>query len=208
MPTRYTVQAGDCIASIAFEHGFRPQDVWDDDANQELRERRGNGYVLEPGDIVVVPDLRPRAETAVTGRRHVFRRLDVPEKLHIVLRDAEAKPRSGVAYTIKMNKREAQAGTTGEDGTVTVWIPPAGIDASLLITGEDPIPLHLGHLEPVTTDSGLRARLTNLGFLEQADDDEEALRAAIAEFQQWAKLTPTGVADDDLRRALLETHES
>ncbi|HEX7149898.1 MAG TPA: peptidoglycan-binding protein [Thermoanaerobaculia bacterium] len=208
MPTNHVVQPGDCIASIAFQYGFSPEYLWEHDANAALREQRTSGYVLQPGDVVVVPELRPRFANAATGRKHVFRRLSVPEKLNVILRDEAAQPRKAVPFKVVIDGASAQEGQTGDDGKLTVWIPPAAVDAVLVVDGADTFPLRLGHLDPVETEGGLRARLTNLGYLDDAEASAEDARIAVVQFQQSLGLTPTGIVTDDLRRALVEAHGS
>ena len=80
---RHEVKAGDCVSSIAYQHGFAPETVWRHDENAPLRERRASMYVLMPGDVVVIPDRTAKTEICASGQRHVFRRVGVPEKLRI-----------------------------------------------------------------------------------------------------------------------------
>lgn len=206
MPIRYEVQPGDCISSIGFRYGIRPDQIWQDEANDDLRTRRESGYVLQPGDVIVVPDRQVTARAAATGARHVFRRRDVPEKLNVAFRDADGKPRTGLAFTLEIDGAAPQEGTTDGEGAISAWIPPDAVDAVLRVDGYDPIPVRLGHLDPVTSEAGLRARLANLGFLYDPDADD--LSAAVAFAQQVSGLTPTGVPDDDLRRAVVAAHGS
>jgi len=208
MPITYLVRDGDCIASIAWEHGVRPQSVWEEPANERLRTRRANGYVLQPGDELVIPDRRARSEKVATGKTHVFRRLDVPEKLNLILLDAKERPREGVSWLIEVG-RGPQQGTTAADGRMTAWIPPAAIEGKLLIANEPPIPLRLGRLRPIDTEEGVKARLANLGFFRtDGSDDAAALRAAVIRFQHEKLQTPTGLIDDAFRLALREAHGS
>jgi hypothetical protein len=209
MPTTRVVRDGECIASIAWEHGIRPQDVWNDPANQALRTLRANGYVLQPGDELTIPDRRPRVEAAVTGQRHVFRRLDVPEKLNVILLDTAGAPREGVGWTVEIDGYAAQTGTTAADGRIAAWIPPAATGGRLLLDKSAPVALGLGRLRPIDTDEGVRARLANLGYLRDTAQDAEAdLLAAVIRFQIASKLAPTGTIDAAFRNALLAEHGS
>src|SRR5256885_13399726 len=100
MPVRYTAQLGDCVSSVAFEHGFFPDTVWQHGENRELKELRGDPYVLCEGDVIFVPDVRVKKVSLATGKQHTFKRKGVPEVLRIRFVDAEGKPRAGVKYRL------------------------------------------------------------------------------------------------------------
>ena len=69
--------------------------------------------------------------------------------------------------------------------------------------------IRLGHMDPVEERSGLRSRLTHLGYYvpEQKDEDAE-LREAILAFQCAAGLPLTGEPDEALHAALIKAHGS
>src|SRR5258707_1254302 len=97
-----TVREGECLSSIAFEHGHFWSVLWDHPDNAALREKRGNPHVLQPGDRVVVPDLRQKEAPAATDQTHTFRRKGVPEKLRIRFGTVE-HPRAGIPYTLTID---------------------------------------------------------------------------------------------------------
>jgi N-acetylmuramoyl-L-alanine amidase len=205
MPREHKVKAGECVSSIAFENGFAPDTLWDHPANADLRARRGSGNVLFPGDVVVVPDLRVKSVEAITARRHVFRRKGVPEKLRVrVARDGE--PRARQSYILEIGG-ERRTGTTDAEGRIDEWIPPDARAARLIFADEE-FDLELGHLDPVTTDSGLRARLQSLGYLRDRDAESSLVIQAIERFQQACHLDVTLEPDDATRDKLVEVHGS
>ena len=207
MPSHHTVAPGECIASIALHYGFHPDTIWDAAENASLRELRGTGYVLLPGDVVVVPDKRIHSVAARTGRRHRFRRRGVPEKFRLQL-VAEDVPRADLSYTLTIDGVPSE-GVTDAEGRLEAWIPPDARKGMLDLGGGEVYELELGHLVPVVDDAGLRERLTNLGFLSPAaaDVDEAAvLRIAILEFQRAHALEETGEAGETTRAKLVEIH--
>jgi hypothetical protein len=208
MPKKHVVASGDCIASIAFAYGHVPDTVWNDPANETLRSERESGYVLEAGDVVSVPDLRAKAADVATDVRHVFRRVAVPDRLRVVLKDADGKPRAGIDYVVEIDTMAPQAGTTGDDGLVEAWIAPAAPSGVLRIVGEGDIPLELGGLDPVTTDAGVRARLRNLGYLATVDASDADYLLALVQFQQQASLDARAEITDACRQALVQMHGS
>lgn len=199
MSERRIVQEGECVSSIAFEHGFAPNTVWERAENTALRELRKNLHVLQPGDEVFIPDRVRKDVAAATGARHRFRRVGVPEVLRLQFRDAAGAPRAGVAYTIDIGE-EHREGTTDAAGSISEWVPPNAKHASIVLQ-TTPRPLvfevRVGKLDPPDVPSGIQARLENLGYDCAAEDGEigPATRAAIAAFQKAQNLTASGEAD-------------
>lgn len=212
MPSEHTVRAGDCVSSIAFDHGFFPDTVWDDAANAKLKEMRKNPNILVPGDVVVVPDKQPREESGATESLHRFRRKGVPERLKIRLEE-NGEPRAKLAYTIVIEGRSTQ-GTTDDEGWIDHPIPPNAKRGTLSIEGEAPLDLYVGHMPPIDTDEGLLSRLGNLGYIPADGDDpdgdfeSERLANALSHFQARCGLTVSGTADDETKQKLLELHQS
>ena len=64
--SRITVNAGDCIDSIAYGHGMLWKSIWNHPENQELKQRRKDPNVLAEGDEVFVPEIELRDEDAAT----------------------------------------------------------------------------------------------------------------------------------------------
>jgi len=88
----YVIRAGDCIASIAFEHGLFWETVWNDPGNTELRTSRKTPYVLLPGDRVTIPELRERQESRPTDQLHRFVRKGVPVIVKIKILESPPPP--------------------------------------------------------------------------------------------------------------------
>lgn len=205
MAKQYVIKPGDCVASVALEHGFRPETLWEDAGNAGLREQRASGYLLVPGDVLAVPDPRPKQLDCETGQRHSFRRLGVPEKLQIRLEE-DGLPRANLDYVLIIDGKSSNGRTDG-DGKLEAWISPNARQGELRIDGEAPVPIMLGRLAPVTEDQGVCDRLINLGHL-AADDigDAAQLRFALLDFQTRHALPSSGEADDQTRAALVEAH--
>src|SRR5262245_31217609 len=125
MPTPYTIQNGECLASVAYEHGFLPETIWSAPENSDLRARRKNPYTLLPGDELTIPDKRLGVAECATEQRHRFLRKAVPAKLRIILRDKDDQPRKSLPYvaTIQGASQE-QKGETDDNGALELTIPP------------------------------------------------------------------------------------
>lgn len=84
MSKNHTIRQGECIESLADRYGFFPETLWKHADNSDLRELRKDQNILQPGDVVVIPDLELGEESAATEQKHRFRRKGVPAKMRIV----------------------------------------------------------------------------------------------------------------------------
>jgi hypothetical protein len=209
MPEDYTVQAGDCMSSIAYERGFFWQTLWNDPANAALKARRKNPNVLMTGDIVHIPDLTIKQEPGATEKTHKFMLKGVPEKLRIKLLDGNSR-----------------RGKTDGSGELVESIPPNAMTGKLIFpapelvdeTGKH-IPakpknqvmtLRLGNLNPISEVSGLKARLANLWYYKGPIDEnlDDPAKQAVSAFQTKQGLPATGVADEGTKGQLQKVHGS
>jgi hypothetical protein len=219
----YTVQQGDCMSSIAYENGFLWKTLWNLPENAALKAKRKNPNVLLAGDIVYIPDLRVKQEPRPTDAQHQFVKLGVPEKLNMKLLDKNHKPRPNVDYILVVDG-VLRKGKTDGSGRITEPIPPNAKKGKLTFaappdvdaTGK-PIPskpknqvmtLQLGHLNPISEVSGLKARLANLGFYNGPIDEnlDDIAKAAIGAFQARQGIRVTSAADAATQQQLQGLH--
>lgn len=210
----HKVEVGDCLSSIADKFGFFWETLWDDPNNAQLRALRTDPNVLLPGDSVYVPDKREKTEPGETGEVHVFQLKGVPAMLRIQFVDEDGNPRSDVAFTIVVDGKPVSddGARTDAKGMVICGIPPQARQGTLTLgEGEtkEVYPLDLGHLNPVTTISGVKRRLFNLGFFEGSVDEswDEAAKKSLTAFQLAYGLEPSGELDDAVRELLRGVHD-
>jgi hypothetical protein len=202
----------ECLSSVAFQHGFFWETLWQHARNRELREERRSPHVLRPGDVVHVPDLRPRAESCATDQRHRFMRRGVPETFSLRFMQHD-RPRAGIAYTLVIDGEERR-GTTDGDGYVRARLSPVARHGKLVLQPEgaptEEYELLFRDLDPVSAVRGQKARLRNLRFYDGPLDDtlDERASAALAAFQRAEGLEITGRADEPTCAALVERHGS
>lgn len=206
MPTKHRIREGETLIGVAESYGFAPETVWDYPDNAELRAKRKNMNVLSPGDDVVIPDRRLRLEKAATARRHTYRRKGVPAVLRLQIFDGE-EPRANQKYELEVGtiKRE---GTTDGDGVLEEYVPPRARRAKIRFGEELELSVQIGELDPIDTPSGLRQRLTNLGFACGAGDEiDDPTREALRAFQRRFELKATGEADEETIAELEAAHD-
>jgi N-acetylmuramoyl-L-alanine amidase len=207
----FVVVDGDCMASIAFEHGFLPDTLWKLPQNADLKSGRADQRVLLPGDRVHIPEIRPRYEACQTDKKHVFVKKGVTETLRIVLLDEEGNPRPDLPYILTIDTDIVKSDVTPANGLIEAAIAPNARSGKLTVKGkeaEEVYALQLGGMDPISSATGVQGRLNNLGFYCGTVDGimGHQTRGAISEFQASQNLTVTGQIDDDTRKALSRTH--
>jgi len=193
---KYTVKQGDCISSIAFAYNLFPKTIWDHPDNAELKKLRKDPNALFHGDSLVIPDKESKEESCQSEKKHRFRRKGVPEKLRIQFRvgdEDEDAFRKQVPYTLDITTKSGRPvprkeGKTDNNGFLDESIPPDALKGIIVLDeGEDEevYEILLGHLDPIDTISGVKARLENLGYDCGEDDDpqDQMTIDAIRDFQ-------------------------
>ena len=193
MPINHQVKQGDCISSIAFENGFFPDTIWNHPSNAELKKKRADPNVLMPGDMVFVPDKRPKEVSEPTNQVHKFKCKNTPEKFKLQLLIG-GEPRAGEEYELEIEDLKF-SGKTDSQGRISQSIPPNAKKGKLLLAkGAEIYRLQIGNLNPSDEITGVQGRLCNLGFYFGAIDGKmsDELEEAIQEFQFTKNIKPDG----------------
>jgi hypothetical protein len=207
---RYRVRQGDCLVSIAWQHGHAPDTIWNHPDNQAVKEAR-EPTVLLPGDRLHIPEITPRTESCPTEQRHNFRRKGACPKLSVRF-TFRGEPRADQPYRINIPGREIARGNLDSDGKLEEVLPFAARRVTVIVgeSGfEETYAFNVGGLDPITEIAGLQERLLNLGYpCSQEGELDDSTRAALTQFQRDRELEATGEPDDDTRQALLDAHGS
>jgi hypothetical protein len=225
----HRVRQGQCVHSIAKQYGVPWQRIWEHEQNAQLRERRDGENILYPGDVVFVPEREARQETGTTDQRHRFRVRGRSVRFRIRLvqpvgqqsgaqspsgagGNTRLEPRSNVAFQLEVDGR-TQSGTADNDGVIDVPVPADATQGRLIINPgpeQEMVTVRIGYVNPLSEISGVRQRLTNLGFCcgDESEDEDESLIRAVRRFQQDQGLEVTGQPDQATRDRLREVHGS
>jgi len=216
MSTKHTVTQGECFSSITKKFGFFDYKIiYDDAENSALKTKRPNPNVLFPGDIVAIPERQLKEEIGATLQKHIFK---IPSKktfIKVVIKDSEDKPYANIDYELTVDGKKT-TGKTDATGKVEEEIIADAKSGEIILRSKSGsneilgvIELEFGKLAPAEENTGVQARLNNLGFDCGAVNGvmntktEEAIKA----FQKKNGDPDTGVVDDTTRNKLLQQHD-
>lgn len=207
VPTRHKVRQGEDVSGIAASYGVPVKKVLDHQENASLKSERKGLTILLPGDVVVVPDREDREETAGTGQKTRFRKKSDKAMLRLKLLDDDFRPRANVKYKLVVGGKTTEGSTDGS-GILKEPVPPGAAQGHLILDGKDVLPLSFAALDPADSMSGIRQRLSNLGFAAGEGDGplDGKTRGALRRFQKKHGLAETGEADAATKAKLEEVH--
>lgn len=192
------IKPGECISTLAIQHGIDPDTVWAAPPNAELRRARGDANVLAAGDQVDVPAVATKRRTVEANQRHVLQLSHTQVTLRLRLETA-AGPMRDTQWVLDVGGRALEGKTDG-DGLLEARVPAIAMRSGVSSSGTS----------SRATDREERQRLANLGYLASAATTEvsSALRLALPVFQRDAGLEATGDLDAPTIDALRERHGS
>ncbi|MBL4687269.1 MAG: peptidoglycan-binding protein [Nannocystaceae bacterium] len=209
MSKTHEVKQGECISSLAKQHGFSSDALWQHPDNSDLRDERRDPNVLAPGDAVSIPDKEPRVESVKAGGTYRFILIDATVELRLRLMLGDEVIRNA-KYKLTVDGLLCR-GVTDGDGIVRERIAATAKAGKLLLVDLGlEFEVALGHLDPATLWSGAAQRLSNLGFYTEPSPDGPTplLRAALKRFQQLEALRIDGELGFRVADALCKRHGS
>ncbi|WP_394831110.1 peptidoglycan-binding protein [Pendulispora rubella] len=195
----HRVKQGDCLSSIAEQHGLYWKTVWDFSENEGLRKQRKSPNVLCPDDVVAIPEHYQKEFTLQTGKSHrlVAKQTRTSIKIRFNLNDTVL---SNEPYRLYIDEDSATVidGSTTKSGDIETSVPAMAKSVTIAFSKRNfARTFMLGQLDPVDTTMGLQARLRQLGYLRGPVDGKMGplTAAALRGFQTSHKLPPSGEAD-------------
>ncbi len=213
--TSYTVAPGDCLSSIAKGFGLPGwESIYNFGPNDNFRRLRPDPNVILSGDHLLVPDRTLREDAADTDQRHQFELAAFLVSLRLILLDEDLQPLPGTPYRLRVGNSVFE-GQTNSDGLMEHSIPPDAERAFLSVkvkreqgqTGYS-WDLLLGMLDPVTTTTGLQARLNNP--LKQLSVSMEINKkpSRNAKTDDFGRIYPLAGDIDEVTVKVTDSHES
>ncbi len=211
---KHVVRPGECLSTIARQYGFQDyRTVYEHPDNAALKRQRPNPNILFPGDVVMIPERKPKSVPVPTGQTHRFRVVIPKKELQLLIQDYEGKPLANEPYVLEVDGEEPIEGKqTDGSGKIKERVPIIRGGGTLTIAGRK-LRLRFGGLNPLKDCpkgdvSGLQGRLRNLGYNPGAPDGVlgPQTRAALAVFQMDEGLDMTGEPDAQTLSKLEERH--
>ena len=212
----HTVKQGDTMISIAAENGYPSWEaIWMDPGNAALRQKGRDPQVLAEGDSIVLPEKKTRVVHLSTDKKHVFVIPTIKAVVRLALKDNDGRPCANKRYQLDVAGK-LKTGSTDASGVVELPVDPKKAEGTLKVSLDDADPertltwnVKLGNLDPIEKLAGVKARLTNLGFLCGALDENlnDETKDAIRNFQIVHRLPVSGEADEKTRNQLLKIHD-
>ena len=209
MPVKHIIKQGESVISLSEKHGMFAETIWNHPENAELKELRQNMNILMPGDILFIPDKRPKEVPRPTNEVHKFTRKGIPALFRLQFFDVEA-PCTNREYTLVVDGQEYQ-GKTDSRGILEQYLP-ADSKKGVLLIGEDEFRLDIdfGYLDPINEIAGIQKRLNNMGYDcgNPRNKLDDKTRSQLKLFQKRFGLEETGEADEETVKKLEELHDN
>ncbi|HTB78097.1 MAG TPA: peptidoglycan-binding protein [Polyangiaceae bacterium] len=201
----YVIRQGDFLTKLAQRLGVDAETVWNDPKNADLKKRRKSFDVLCPGDLIYLPDPKRTWMPLKIGTVNQFTGTVAFVEVQIKLAQ-EGAPLANTACHVEGIGDPIDLTTDGA-GLVTFKVPVECTTAVIVL--DDPparYAVRLGHMDPEDETSGVRSRLGNLGYLDDAEAGGDSVASSVQAFQSDSGLETTGVVDDATRKALVDRH--
>lgn len=211
----HTVRQGECLSSIAYSYGFNDwRTIYNHPNNADFKQKRPDPNLIYPRDVLYIPDSELKEIDCSTEKLHVFQVDLNPTYLNVCLQDQVKQPIANTPYKLTLGSLTIEDQTDG-DGWIKKKIPANSEYGQLKISLNPDNPeaiiawnIKLGHLDPLDTTTGVKGRLSNLGYECGAmnDDEDDVYEAAVRKFQDDTGITVDGIVGPQTRGKLKEEH--
>jgi hypothetical protein len=216
MGRSHVVAEGDHLIGLLGKYKFtNPSTLLDCPENSALASR-AHPHILEPGDVVAIPEQKEREYQVATDKVHPFTVKPLLPKLRVVLEDWKHQPLSPRAVEARVDTAAPKVVDVAGDGSVEIEVLPNTREVTLDIYFEDDTDTpslqwvcRVGRLRREETEAGQLLRLANLGYYRKnvpPDREPYERRAAVEQFQLEQGLTVTGTLDEATASKLVEIH--
>ncbi|MEO8380912.1 MAG: peptidoglycan-binding protein [Acidobacteriota bacterium] len=213
MPFHVVVQ-GETLLGLASANGL---DSWEDivnaPENASVKDTLTDPGIVQGGLSLFIPSKTMKQKPSAVDALHPFTIKRPTAWLRLALKDSDGTALAGKAFQLTVGGKSF-AGTVAADGVLEQAVPIDVTSGSLKVWITDAEleewQLKIGWMDPISTITGVQARLNNLGF-DCGDADgvlDDATTWAIKAFQSRVGLEPTGTLDDALREKIASYYDA
>ena len=216
----YIVRQGDTLTLLASRYGFDADAVWNHEKNERLQKAGRDANILQPGDVLYIPEAKRSFHALKMGEANSYVAATTTVSLSLTFQERTGKPVANAAclYSGLLGGKDEPPTSTDGSGALQLLVstrqPPFVVafpNANLRFT------VLVGHMDPVTENSGVLKRLGHLGYgaspivdyavTQGLADYTDGTRAAfVGAFQIANGQPPTGLLDKDTLDALVQAH--
>jgi murein L,D-transpeptidase YcbB/YkuD len=197
----HTVEQGETLLALASANGL---DSWEDivnaSENASIKDTLTDPGIVKPGISLFIPNKTMKQQPSAVDAKHPFQVKRPKAWLRLAMKDADGTALANCKYELTV-AGTTTSGTIAAGGVIEQAVPidtTAGkLKVSITDTTFEEWELKIGWMDPISEESGVQARLANLGF-----DFGDDLAGAVKAFQARVGLEVTGTIDDTLRDKL------
>ncbi len=206
---RHTIQQGETLFLLAAKHGLSDWKViLDHYDNRAYKRRYPDPGVLPPGVRIIIPNKKLAQKPSAVDQLHQFQLQPPTAWMRVAVRDWQGNPLANKTCKLEVSGGETFEGALDATGVLSRRVAVTAKKAKLTVNFTDSKTrvwnLVFGWKDPISTISGVQARLDNLGFSCGVADGilNSRTKAAIKAFRTVTGLAVNEKIDQPLRDKL------
>jgi hypothetical protein len=197
----HTVQQGETLLGLASQNGLESwEDIVNAPENASIKDTLADPGVVKPGISLFLPNKTMKQQPSAVDAKHPFTVKRPKAWIRLAIKDADGAALANCKYELTVAGKTT-SGTIAAGGVIEQAVPIDTTSGVLKVWTSDSAfeewQLKIGWMDPISEDSGIQARLANLGF-----DFGDDLPSAVKAFQARVGIEATGTIDDTLRQKL------
>jgi|TARA_B110000438_G_C15698611_1_gene600033 N-acetylmuramoyl-L-alanine amidase len=123
----HTVKQGECLTSLEEKYEIPWKKIWNEGTNSQLKSRRKDPNILNPGDRIYIPDRIPRRGKSINNLKHLFRLSPRRPTLNMIIRiravDGNEVALANESFEIHFDGGSSKTGKTSRSGRIKRTLP-------------------------------------------------------------------------------------
>jgi hypothetical protein len=196
----HTVQQGETLLGLAAKNGLDSwQDIVNAPENASIKDTLTDPGIIKDGVSLFIPNRTLKQDPKPVDATHPYSVKRPTAWLRLAVKDADGAALKDKKYELSVDSN-VTSGTIPADGVIERLVSVYASEGTLTVWLDDQTTeqwsLRIGYMNPINDETGVTARLANLGF------DCGDLASSVRAFQERVGLETTGTVDDALREKL------